>query len=157
MSVVVRVVGVGQRAGGDDGAGPSVIERLRASGQNDGVTFHEITEPSALIELLDGANRVIVVDAALTNQKEQGEILVLSPEEVDASALAPVSTHGMSVGQAIALARVLHPASVCRDIRLVAIVAERPCGVVFGLSERVAAAIPRAAEVVRGLASERAG
>ena len=134
-----------------------MIDLLRQSGTNDGLDLREVTEPSALMPLLEGADRVIVVDVALTRQNEPGEVLLLSPDEIDSSALAPVSTHGMSVGQAIALARVLSPEAVCPDIRIVAIVAEKPCGIAFGLSEKVAAAVPRAAEVVRGLLTGRAG
>jgi len=154
--MLVRAVGVGQRAAGDDGAGPAVIDVLRGEGETSALGLHEVREPSALLPLLEEVDRVIVIDAALTDAHEPGDLLLLSPEEIDTHALAPVSTHGMSVGQAIALARVLSPEAVCRDIRLVAIVAERPRGLVFGLSEKVAAAIFRAAEVVRKIAAEQA-
>lgn len=147
----VRVIGIGQRAAGDDGAGPAVIDHLRAAGDLAAdVELCEVAEPSALMPLLDGATRVIVVDAAL-GAGDPGELLVLEPEDLDTQALSPVSTHGLSVGQAIALARVLAPEAVCPDIRLVAVAAARPTGLVVGLSEPVAAAVPRAAALVRSL------
>lgn len=154
MSVSVRVVGIGQRAGGDDGAGPAVIELLRAQGFSTDIELSEISEPSALLPLLEGASRVVIVDAAL-GAGEPGTVLVLRPEDVDRNALTSISTHGMSVGQAIALARVLSPESVCPDIFLVAIAAERPRGIQVGLSEGVKAALPRAAEAARELAEKR--
>jgi len=151
--MVVRVVGIGQRAGGDDGVGPAVVDRLRGEAWSADVELCEVAEPSALMPLLEGARRVVVIDAAL-GSAPPGEVLVVQPNQVDPAALSPVSTHGMSVGQAIALANILSAETVCHDIVLVAVVAERPKEIAYGLSERVAAAVPRAAEVARSLALE---
>jgi hydrogenase maturation protease len=153
--VVVRVIGVGRRAGGDDGAGPAVIERLRADNRANDFELHEVPEPSALIPLLEGAQRVIVVDAAL-GAGAAGTVLVVRPEDVETCAISSLSTHGMGVGQAIALARVLAPENVCPDIYLVAIAAEKPAGVVFGLSVEVSAAIDQAAKLARTLVTRDA-
>jgi hydrogenase maturation protease len=155
--MLVRIVGIGQRAAGDDGAGPAVLDRLRADGLcGPDVKLCEAAEPSALIPLLLGARRVIVVDAALA-AGAPGEVLVVRPEDIETRPLSSVSTHGMSVGQAIALARVLFPDAVCADIHVVAIAAERPCGLSYGLSERVAAAIPAATRAVLALAEAAIG
>jgi hydrogenase maturation protease len=150
--VVVRIIGVGRRAGGDDGAGPAVIERLRAENWPHDFELHEVAEPSALIPLLEDAHRVIVVDAAL-EAGVPGTVLVVRPEDVETCAISSLSTHGMGVGQAISLARVLEPEKVCPDIHLVAIAAEKPADVVFGLSLEVSAAINHAAQTARTLAT----
>ncbi len=149
--MTVRIIGIGQRAGGDDGAGPAVIDRLRTEGVGQEIELYEVAEPSALMPLLENARRVIVVDAALGAGKP-GRVFEVRPDEVDTCAISSVSTHGMSVGQAIALARVLTPETVCPDIHLVAIAAERPVGLVIGLSPEVLAAIDRAAAAARMLA-----
>lgn len=153
--MAVRIIGVGRRAGGDDGAGPAVIEQLRNESAYIDYELHEIPEPSALIPLLEESERVIVVDAAL-GAGAPGTVLVVRPEELDACPITSVSTHGMSVGQAIALARVLTPEeTVCRQIYIVAIAAEKPVGVAFGLSANVAAAIDKAARTAHALATEK--
>lgn len=146
-----RIIGIGRRSGGDDGAGPAVIEFLRKGHDANNLELSEIGEPSALIPLLEECKRVIVVDAAL-GAGVPGTVLVVRPEDLDSCPFSSLSTHGMSVGQAIALARVLAPEKVCPDIYLVAIAARKPEGVVFGLSEEVAAAITKAAEMARVLA-----
>lgn len=148
----VRIVGIGRQAGGDDGAGPAVIARLRELLGGTTIDVCEIPEPSALIPLLEDAERVIVVDAALGAGKP-GTLLVVCPEDLDANALTSLSTHGMSVGQAIGLARVLTPETVCKDISLVAIAAEKPQGIAFGLSAEVSAAINDAADEAYRLAT----
>jgi len=151
--MAVRVIGIGRRTGGDDGAGPAVIDYLRTNCPSSALELHEIGEPSALISLLENATRVIIVDAAI-NAGIPGTVHVVRPEDIDQNPLFSMSTHGMSVGQAIALARVLAPELVCPDILLVAIAAQKPQGVVLGLSAEVSAAIERAAETVRTLAIE---
>jgi hydrogenase maturation protease len=148
--VVVRVIGIGQRAAADDGVGPAVIDVLREAGAGEGVELCEVAEPSALLPLLEGARRVILVDAALGGGAP-GTVHVLAPEALAAGDIAPISTHGMTVGQALGLARVLSPEDVCPDISIVAISVERPACLAYGLSPEVKAAVPRAAEAVRGL------
>jgi hydrogenase maturation protease len=152
---VVRIIGIGRRAGGDDGAGPAVIDRLRADGGSPDIELYEVTEPSALIPLLEGPERAIVVDAAL-GAGTPGTVLVIRPEDVDSCPISSMSTHGMGVGQAISLARILAPENVCPDIYLVAIAAERPLGPVFGLSPEVSVAIGHAAQTARSLAIRNA-
>ncbi len=148
--MVVRVIGVGQRAAGDDGVGPAVIDVLRREGAGEGVDLCEVNDPSALLPLLSGARRVILVDAALGGGGP-GTVHVLAPEALAAHGVAPISTHGLSVGQALGLAHALTPESVCRDIRIVAISVERPACLAYGLSPEARAAVPRAAEAVRDL------
>lgn len=146
----VRIIGVGRRAGGDDGAGPAVIDRLRKEYAPAHYELHEIPEPSVLITLLEETERVIVVDAAL-GAGAPGTVLVVRPEELDNCPISSVSTHGMSVGQAITLARVLAPERVCPEIYIVAIAARKPIGVLFGLSAEVESAIERAAQMAHAL------
>ncbi len=151
--MTIRVIGIGRRTGGDDGAGPAVIELLRQEAKTENFELLEIGEPSALIPLLEDSTRVIIVDAAL-GAGSPGTVLVVRPEDLDTCPLSSLSTHGMSVGQAISLARVLAPEKVCREIHLVAIAAQKPEGVVFGLSTAVQAAVATAAATARKLAEK---
>ncbi|HRI62869.1 MAG TPA: hydrogenase maturation protease [Polyangium sp.] len=151
--MTIRVIGIGRRTGGDDGAGPAVIELLRQQAETANFELLEIGEPSALIPLLEDSTRVIILDAAL-GAGSPGTVLVVRPEDLDTCPLSSLSTHGMSVGQAISLARVLAPEKVCPEIHLVAIAAQKPEGVVFGLSTAVQAAVATAAETARKLAEK---
>ncbi|WP_153820590.1 hydrogenase maturation protease [Polyangium spumosum] len=148
--MVVRVIGIGQRAAGDDGLGPAVVDALRSEGALEGVDLCEVNEPSALLPLLSGARRVILVDAALGGG-EPGAVHVLAPEALLGGEIAPISTHGISVGQALGLARALEPEVVCQDIQIVAVSVERPACLAYGLSPEALAAVPRAARAVRDL------
>ncbi len=145
-----RVIGLGQRAAGDDAVGLAILDEIRRKGPPPGVEILELADASDLVEGLRCRGPVIVVDAVLGARP--GEVLELAPADVTSGALAPVSSHGLGVGQAIELAGVLAPAELAPTIRLVAVTVRRPGGACVGLSPEVAAAVPRAAERVLALA-----
>jgi hydrogenase maturation protease len=147
-----RIVGVGQRLAGDDGVGPAVIDRLRGAALPADVALLEVREPSALVPLLDGGEgRLVIVDAVLA--EPPGEVRALDLDALETAALTSVSSHGLSVGQAVALAAATRgPAAASPEVRVVAVNIGRPRRGTFGLSPAVAASLPRAA----GLALARA-
>jgi hydrogenase maturation protease len=148
-------VGVGQRLAGDDGVGLAVIEHLRRSALPPEITIGEVREPSALIPMLeDTQGRLVIVDAVLA--EPAGEILNLDADALEARGLASVSSHGLSVGQALALARATMTASASApDVRVVAVTTGRPIRGTQGLSPAVAASVPRAAHLALELALQR--
>jgi hydrogenase maturation protease len=141
-----RVIGLGQAAAGDDQVGLAVIEHMRGAGAPDGVELLAAAEPSALLPLLETPAPVVLVDAVLATPA--GEVLVLEPEELEQRGLSTMSTHGLGVAQAVALARLLSPAAVSPSIHIVGVSISRPERFQQGLSPEVAAAVPLAAEHV---------
>ena len=120
------VIGLGQPAAGDDGVGIAVIVRLRAEG--------------------------IIVDALVGGGKP-GDVVVLDAERL-AGDLRPLSTHGISVAQAIVLARALAPAAVSPIVRVVGIVIAIAEVGDAAFSPAIAAAVPKACAKVHELIRE---
>ncbi len=147
-----RVIGIGQDAAGDDGVGLAVVRALRTRGVPPGVELLEVPEPTALIGLLETPAIVILVDAIAG--AEPGHVLTLAPEEVEAVALRPLSTHGVGVLQAIAIARTLAGAAVSPRIRIVGVGILPPVAYRQALSPAVRAAVPRAAAAILALLEE---
>jgi len=149
-----RIVGVGQRLAGDDGVGLAVIDHLRRSALPPAITIAEVREPSALIPMLgDTPGRLIIVDAVLA--EPPGEVLDLDADALEARGLASVSSHGLSVGQALALARAtMQAAASVPDVRVVAITTALPVRGSQRLSAAVAASVPRAARLALALATQ---
>lgn len=145
-----RIVGVGQPMAGDDGVGIHVAREVAGRGLP-GIDVSEVAEPSALVPLLEGAGRVVVVDAFLMEGAAPGEVRRLDPDELARGARS-LSSHGLGVAQAIALARALSPDAALADVVGIAIAPVRRLGP--GLSERVAAAVAPAAELAIALARE---
>ena len=102
------VLGIGNPLRGDDAAGLVVTERLRSARLREGVRVIEREgEPTDLIEELDAAGEVIVVDAVRSGA-EPGTV-----HRVDAltqplpDALGRTSSHAFGIADTIELARAL--------------------------------------------------
>jgi hydrogenase maturation protease len=147
-----RVIALGQAAAGDDGVGFAILEELRRTGVPADVELIGAAEATALIPLLETPAAVVVVDAA--EAEPAGEVLTLGPEDLALGDVRCVSTHGMSVAEAIGLACRLSPETVSPSVRVVAVTITRPDRLHYGLSPGVAGAVRRAAdtilELVRG-------
>jgi hydrogenase maturation protease len=128
---------MGSLGGGDDGVGPAVLEALRPAGV-DAVWG----DPSRLVEALMEPGRVVLVDAV--RGPTPGRVHVLREDQL-AGPLCPVSSHAMSVPQAVGLARVLAPDGAVLVVVAVEIAPPSP-GV--GLSPLVQAAVPHAVAAV---------
>jgi hydrogenase maturation protease len=137
-----RVIACGQPAAGDDGVGFVVLGALERENLPAEVELCRARDTVALLPLLERAERILIVDAALG--PEPGEMRVLDPCQVDASAPSGVSSHGIGVRQAVELARALNPAEVAPEIAILAVGIARPTEYALGLSPRVARAVPSA-------------
>ncbi len=146
-SVPTRVIGIGQPAAGDDNAGIAVARALREQGLPYDVEIHAITDPARLIELLEGIRHAILIDA-LVSEDNPGNIVLLTTEELAACPTTPLSSHGMSVTDAIGLANTLAPDTVSSEIHIIGITIEPPRNYTCTMSAAVAAAVPRAADLI---------
>ena len=140
------VVGVGNRVRRDDGVGPAVVDRVRASRPDLDVV--ELSgDASAMIELWAGRDVVVVVDAVRTGAPAGTcHRWRLGADGWDAP-LPPsrLSSHLVGVREAVELATALDRLPP----RLVVVGVEvADLGVGEGLSGAVAAAIDDAAELV---------
>jgi hydrogenase maturation protease len=115
----VVVIGVGTEFRCDDGAGPAVIDRLRGTVPESVELLCSDGEPTRLMEAWMHAAAAIVVDAVSGGDAAPGTLhRVVVPEPTagqDAPAVpvetvspvAPASSHGLGLGAAIELSRVL--------------------------------------------------
>ncbi|MGC9669768.1 hydrogenase maturation protease [Planosporangium sp. 12N6] len=100
------VIGVGNPYRRDDGIGPYVIERLRERGATDEVLAASAGETTELIDLWDGQDLAVVVDAVRAAPAHPGRIhrlTVADPPPAERCRAA----HGLDLGDAVELARVL--------------------------------------------------
>lgn len=101
------VIGVGQEFRGDDGIGPEVVRRL-ATDRADGADVAALEldgEPSRLVDAWEGAAVAVVVDALAGVEPGSVHRIEVGPGS-DLPA-GPASSHGLGVGEAVALGRAL--------------------------------------------------
>jgi hydrogenase maturation protease len=150
----VAVVGIGNVLLGDDAFGPTVLAVLAARWDiPDSVELIDAGTPGLdLASLLCGREAVVLIDAVAASGNP-GELFVWLDEEL-AKALTVqvrVSPHDPAVADALAVARLVGEGPL--RTALVGVVPES-VDVALGLSEKVAAAAPRAATMVAGLLEE---
>ncbi|MCX7854479.1 MAG: hydrogenase maturation protease [Anaerolineae bacterium] len=102
------ILGLGNPLRGDDGIGPRVVAELLRRGLPDGVEAVDGgTSGLDLLHLLEGWERVIIVDAAELG-REPGEFLRFTPEDARlVGSLVSLSSHTAGLADALALARAL--------------------------------------------------
>jgi hydrogenase maturation protease len=142
----VRIIGIGNPLMGDDGIGIAAVSALEKEGVPEGVEIIDGgTGGLTLLTLMEGAKKVILVDAVETG-REPGTILRLAGEDLEPETSASsLSLHSSGLPEVLALGRALgtlpplilfgvQPDSV--EVRL-------------GLSELVAAALPPLLALIR--------
>ena len=149
-AVRTRVIGIGQPAAGDDYVGIAVVRALRMQPTPADVDIHEITDPARLVDLLEGIERAILVDAVVSKDRP-GSIKCLTLEDLAVEPVTPLSSHGMRITDAIGLAHTLVPAAARCDIHIIGITIEPPSRYTHTMSAPVAAALPRATNLILNL------
>jgi hydrogenase maturation protease len=99
--VTTRVIGVGVELRGDDAAGLLVARRLGGRVGPDVEVIETDGEVARLLELLEGAGRVVLADAA-RDGLPPGTVRRLDPASVGVPVRS--STHGLGVAEALGLA-----------------------------------------------------
>ncbi|MEU1283473.1 hydrogenase maturation protease [Kitasatospora sp. NPDC005856] len=156
----IVVIGVGNEYRRDDGAAVAVLAELSTAGlAADRLTLCD-GESSRLMELWDGADLAVVVDALRVDPGEPGRIHRVSvdadrlPADAPADGTAAAGTHGLGLGYGVALAAAL--GRLPRELLIVA-VEGADFSIGEGLSPAVAAAVPRLVAEVRGAVDAHRG
>ncbi len=109
MAEKTRIIGIGNPLMGDDGVGIVVAERLSQVRLPDGVEVIDGgTGGITLLTLMEGAGKVILVDAVATGQKP-GTVVRFTPEEVrmEQGQGGGLSLHETGLAEVLALGREL--------------------------------------------------
>ncbi len=103
----VVVIGIGNEFRRDDGIGPAVLARLRGQAPAAVKLLVSDGEPAGLIEAWSGADLAVVVDAVQADPAVPGRLHRLVLDEAAPLDPRQVSSHGLSLGDAVGLARAL--------------------------------------------------
>jgi hydrogenase maturation protease len=103
----IVVIGIGNPDRGDDAAGRLVAQRLRGALPTE-IEVAEIDgEATALLALLDGTDRAVLIDACMSGGKP-GAVLRFDVSDAPLPETRfGLSTHGVGLGEALELARTL--------------------------------------------------
>jgi hydrogenase maturation protease len=146
MNHKLLIICCGNRYSSDDAVGLHVAARLQECRLPDGVEVIEAGAPGLnLIDLFDGAEQVIIVDAVISGA-DPGTIHVFDRSKLPPRSLLPLCLHGFNVIDAISLAETL--GGLPGELRIVGIEILTEEAYYEGLSPQVAAAVEPACERV---------
>jgi hydrogenase maturation protease len=106
MSRIV-VIGVGNQNRRDDGVGPAVVRMLRRRALPGVVLEESDGEPTRLLDLWAIASLAVVVDAVRAESPRPGRVRRRILRHPSVRGIGTVSSHGMDLGDAVALGEAL--------------------------------------------------
>ncbi|MEV6205758.1 hydrogenase maturation protease [Kitasatospora sp. NPDC051914] len=145
MSGRVVVIGVGNPFRRDDGAGPAVIEALRARGRPAAELAVSDGDPGRLMDLWCPADTVVVAEAVYARPGRPGRLHTVRADRAARLAAGTASTHGFGLAETVALAAALERLP---RVLVVHAVEGADFGVGAGLSAPVRAALPALVRLV---------
>ncbi len=101
------VAGLGNRLRGDDGAGLEAARLVRERAPDLLVVEHE-REPTDLIDLWEGAELAIVIDALQGDEPGRIHRWEVGPDEIPERRFPSASTHALGLREVVELARSLN-------------------------------------------------
>jgi hydrogenase maturation protease len=148
------VFGIGNLLRSDDGIGLHIIESLRRENIGDAADLREGSTGLDILDAMKGYDRMILVDAIM-GSGEPGSIYKLSVEDFQQTAtLHSFSTHlNMDFFTIIELGEKLFPGDMPKDIIIIAVEAYETTAISDQCTPKVAAAIPGAVALIKGLLS----
>jgi hydrogenase maturation protease len=142
------ILGVGNQILGDDGVGIHIANKLKNRIQDPNITIDEaITGGMNLLDLILGYDRAIIIDAVKTEEGESGEVkrILLS----DFSTMHSCNPHDVSLIEAIEIAKKMGELRIPQEIIIIGVLMKQiPCEFGEVLSEKIAAAVPTAVEMI---------
>ncbi len=148
----MKIFAVGNSFYGDDGVGVAVLDGIREANALPGADlFDAHTDALALLDRFSPGELNVIIDAAEMGL-EPGAIAAFRPDEVQVKIQSDhLSMHGFGLGETFALARQL--GTMPDEVLIVGVQPER-IEINQGLSEPVAAAVPRIISLIEAEATE---
>jgi len=141
------ILGIGNLILGDDGVGVHVANEVKKHINKPDITVDEaITGGMNLLDLLIGYDKAIIIDAVKSENSENGEVKRIKLS--DFTTMHSCNPHDVSLAEAIEMAKKLGEKRIPNEIVIIGIMMKQiPCEFGEELSEKIAAAVPKAVEM----------
>lgn len=143
------VLGIGNPILGDDGVGVHVAQELAKLIEDDAITVEDAsTSGLNLLDIIPGYDKVIIIDAIMTEEGEPGEIYRLRPEDFSKSVHLTTSMHDANLPTVIEIGNKLMPEEMPSEIAIFAIEVEEIDEFTEEMTVRVKEAVPKVLNLV---------
>ncbi|MBA7468913.1 hypothetical protein ES705_18946 [subsurface metagenome] len=143
------VLGIGNPILGDDGIGFHIVQELAKEMNDENIDVKDTSVNGLnLLELIVGYDKLIVIDAIMTEDEKVGEIYRLKPRNSSETAWSTISLHHLNLATTIEIGERLFPKEMPGEVIIFAIGAQEVTEVTGEMTARVKEAIPRVINLV---------
>ena len=143
------VLGIGNPILGDDGIGFHIAQELAKEIKDENIDVKDTSVNGLnLLGLIVGYDKLIVIDAIMTEDEKVGEIYRLKPRNSSETAWSTISLHHLNLATTIEIGERLFPKEMPGEVIIFAIGAQEVTEVTGEMTARVKEAIPRVINLV---------
>lgn len=143
------VLGIGNPILGDDGVGVHVAQDLAKKIRDKNVDIKDVNfDGLNLLELIVGYDKLIIIDAIMTEDGKAGEIYRTKPEEVCEPVYSAISTHHFNLASTIEIGKRLFPKEIPKEVTIFAVGTRQVTKVTEEMTEEVEKAVPKIVSLV---------
>ena len=143
------VLGIGNPILGDDGVGFHIVQQLAKEIKDENIDVKDTSiDGLNLLELIVGYNKVIIVDAIMTEDGEVGGIYRLRPENFVKTVHPTTSPHNPNLATAIEIGKKFLAEQMPGEIVVFAVNIQEVIEFTEEMTRQVREAIPRAVNLV---------
>jgi len=147
--VKTLVLGIGNPILGDDGVGFHIAQELAKEIKDENIDVEETSVGGLnLLELIVGYDKVIIIDAIMTDSGEVGKVYQLRLEDIGETAQSMISAHHLNLLTMIKLGRELFPKEMPEEVAVLVVGIQEVAKVTEEMTGKVKKAIPRAVNLV---------
>jgi len=120
--VKTLVLGIGNPILGDDGVGFHIAQELAKEIKDENIDVEETSVGGLnLLELIVGYDKVIIIDAIMTDSGEVGKVYQLRLEDIGETAQSMISAHHLNLLTMIKLGRELFPKEMPEEVAVLVV------------------------------------
>jgi len=143
------VLGIGNPILGDDGVGFHIAQELAKEIKDENIDVKDTSiDGLNLLELIVGYDKVIIIDAIMTDDGEVGGICRLKPEDIGGPAQSTISAHHLNLLTTIKLGRRLFPKKMPGEVMVLAVGIQEVTEFTEEMTGKVKEAIPKVVNLV---------
>lgn len=143
------VLGIGNTILGDDGVGVRVVQELAGKINDKDIDVRGVSiDGLNLLELILGYDKLIVIDALLTEREKVGEIYRFIPENIYDPSRSAISPHHFNLATTIEIGKKLFPGMMPKEVITFAVGTEEATMVTEEMTDSVEKAIPMVVNLV---------
>ncbi len=143
------VLGIGNTILGDDGVGVETVKAIAERISDDNVDILDTPYDGLnLFDFIRDYERLIVIDAVLTQNSEAGKVYRLTPDALPPPSASGAASHNLNLATTLELGNRLFPGEMPREVTIFTVAIDDVVTITEEMTDSVKQAIPELIDLV---------